>query len=183
MPRFIESGAVEERRMFAVRNRNRTPVVALSSPTYTYPDPLKYVKKVTTSVVESPPPEGRKCEERENRQPNFGVHGLFPSMSSFKQYQNAAMALTNRAQDLWRLDKSRSAVRWNSEEVSPIVRNRCGRFADYWGSCERHEKKFTKPENDIPSTAETRAKNKACQVVFSILFTFYFTNIISIKIF
>ncbi|XP_042469954.1 uncharacterized protein LOC122052482 isoform X1 [Zingiber officinale] len=92
MPRSIESGAVEERRMFAVRNPNRTPVVAVSSPTYTYPDPLKYVKKVTTSVVESPPPEGRKCEERENWQPNFGVHGLFPSVSSFKQYQNAAMA-------------------------------------------------------------------------------------------
>ncbi|XP_042469970.1 uncharacterized protein LOC122052482 isoform X3 [Zingiber officinale] len=93
MPRSIESGAVEERRMFAVRNPNRTPVVAVSSPTYTYPDPLKYVKKVTTSVVESPPPEGRKCEERENWQPNFGVHGLFPSVSSFKQYQNAAMAM------------------------------------------------------------------------------------------
>ncbi|KAF3586428.1 hypothetical protein F2Q69_00032112 [Brassica cretica] len=38
-----------------------------------------------------------------------------------------------------------------------------GRFADGWGSCERREKKFLKPNHDIPSTAETRAKNRACQ--------------------
>uniref|UniRef100_A0A803N8E1 Uncharacterized protein n=1 Tax=Chenopodium quinoa TaxID=63459 RepID=A0A803N8E1_CHEQI len=38
-----------------------------------------------------------------------------------------------------------------------------GRFSDGWGSCEWREKKFMKPNNDIPSTAETRAKNKACQ--------------------
>jgi len=41
-----------------------------------------------------------------------------------------------------------------------------GRFADGWGSCERREKKFLKPNHDIPSTAETRAKNRACQVNF-----------------
>lgn len=38
-----------------------------------------------------------------------------------------------------------------------------GRFSDGWGSCERREKRFLKPNHDIPSTAETRAKNKACQ--------------------
>ncbi|KAL5991960.1 hypothetical protein ACLOJK_012872 [Asimina triloba] len=38
-----------------------------------------------------------------------------------------------------------------------------GRFSDGWGSCERREKKFLKPNHDIPSTAETRAKNRACQ--------------------
>lgn len=43
---------------------------------------------------------------------------------------------------------------------------RGGRFADAWGSCERREKRFLKPNHDIPSTAETRAKNKACQVHF-----------------
>lgn len=42
--------------------------------------------------------------------------------------------------------------------------HRGGRFSDGWGSCERREKKFLKPNHDIPSTAETRAKNKACQV-------------------
>ena len=41
---------------------------------------------------------------------------------------------------------------------------RGGRFSDGWGSCERREKKFSKPNHDIPSTAETRAKNRACQV-------------------
>ena len=46
--------------------------------------------------------------------------------------------------------------------VSLYIRG--GRFSDGWGSCERREKKFNKPNNDIPSTAETRAKNKACQV-------------------
>uniref|UniRef100_A0A0E0I646 Uncharacterized protein n=1 Tax=Oryza nivara TaxID=4536 RepID=A0A0E0I646_ORYNI len=38
-----------------------------------------------------------------------------------------------------------------------------GRFSDGWGSCDRREKKFNKPNHDVPSTAETRAKNKACQ--------------------
>ncbi|KAL6896749.1 hypothetical protein ACP4OV_007321 [Aristida adscensionis] len=38
-----------------------------------------------------------------------------------------------------------------------------GRFSDGWGSCDRREKRFNKPNHDIPSTAETRAKNKACQ--------------------
>jgi hypothetical protein len=41
---------------------------------------------------------------------------------------------------------------------------RGGRFSDGWGSCEKREKRFNKPNHDIPSTAETRAKNKACQV-------------------
>ncbi|XP_070052609.1 uncharacterized protein [Nicotiana tomentosiformis] len=42
------------------------------------------------------------------------------------------------------------------------------RFSDGWGSCERREKKFLKPNHDIPSTAETRAKNKACQDLLGI---------------
>ncbi|XP_039792616.1 uncharacterized protein LOC120658408 isoform X1 [Panicum virgatum] len=40
-----------------------------------------------------------------------------------------------------------------------------GRFSDGWGSCDRREKRFNKPNHDIPSTAETRAKNKACQAL------------------
>ncbi|KAK1583028.1 hypothetical protein Q3G72_020391 [Acer saccharum] len=43
-----------------------------------------------------------------------------------------------------------------------------GRFSDGWGSCERHEKRLIKPNHDIPSTAETRAKNKACQDLLGI---------------
>ena len=41
-----------------------------------------------------------------------------------------------------------------------------GRFADGWGSCSRGEKSFSKPNHDIPATAETRAKNRACQDLF-----------------
>lgn len=50
-----------------------------------------------------------------------------------------------------------------------ILVPRGGRFSDGWGSCERREKRFLKPNHDIPSTAETRAKNKACQVCVFLL--------------
>ncbi|TVU39082.1 hypothetical protein EJB05_12485, partial [Eragrostis curvula] len=43
-----------------------------------------------------------------------------------------------------------------------------GRFSHGWGSCDRREKRFNKPNHDIPSTAETRAKNKACQDLLGI---------------
>ncbi|KHN24991.1 hypothetical protein glysoja_027105 [Glycine soja] len=43
-----------------------------------------------------------------------------------------------------------------------------GRFSDGWGSCDRREKRFQKPNHDVPSTAETRAKNKACQDLLGI---------------
>ncbi|XP_030936562.1 uncharacterized protein LOC115961700 isoform X2 [Quercus lobata] len=43
-----------------------------------------------------------------------------------------------------------------------------GRFSDGWGSFERREKRFLKPNHDIPSTAETRAKNKSCQDLLGI---------------
>ena len=37
-----------------------------------------------------------------------------------------------------------------------------GRFADAWGGCDAVEKRFSKPNHDVPATAETRAKNRAC---------------------
>uniref|UniRef100_A0ACD5YC65 Uncharacterized protein n=1 Tax=Avena sativa TaxID=4498 RepID=A0ACD5YC65_AVESA len=43
-----------------------------------------------------------------------------------------------------------------------------GRFSDGWGSCDRRGKRFNNPNHDIPSTAETRAKNKACQDLLGI---------------
>ncbi|KAG6544752.1 hypothetical protein Mapa_013778 [Marchantia paleacea] len=43
-----------------------------------------------------------------------------------------------------------------------------GRFTDSWGSCDRGEKRFSKPNHDIPSTAETRAKTRACQDLLGI---------------
>ena len=36
-----------------------------------------------------------------------------------------------------------------------------GRYAEGWGSCSASERKFTKPNHDIPATAQTRAKNRA----------------------
>ena len=36
-----------------------------------------------------------------------------------------------------------------------------GRFADGDGRCSKHERRFSKPENDIPGTAATRALNRA----------------------
>jgi hypothetical protein len=41
-----------------------------------------------------------------------------------------------------------------------------GRFADGWGLCSRTERSFSKPEHDIPATAETRAKNRAASDLF-----------------
>jgi hypothetical protein len=38
-----------------------------------------------------------------------------------------------------------------------------GRFSDSTAFCERTEKKFTNPGHDIPTTAETRAKNRCMQ--------------------
>ncbi|CAI5968811.1 unnamed protein product [Closterium sp. NIES-65] len=43
-----------------------------------------------------------------------------------------------------------------------------GRFSDAWGSCDRGEKRFSKPNHDIPGTAETRAKSRACQDLLGI---------------
>ncbi|KAG6491595.1 uncharacterized protein LOC121999830 [Zingiber officinale] len=195
MPRFMESSAVEERTMVVVRHPQRTPMMAVSSPTFASPDPSKYVKKAMIPVVESPPPEGWNCVERENREPNVGLHVPFPSVSSFKKYQNSAMAILEKTdytviqghpfikKSGWRKisfffnlsfeirDKSiEFDENRNVQRAEFIVRAymKCGRFADGWGSCERREKKFMKPNHDIPSTAETRAKNKACQDLLGI---------------
>eukprot|EP00898_Chlorokybus_atmophyticus_P009234 jgi/Chlat1/940/Chrsp108S08618 len=38
-----------------------------------------------------------------------------------------------------------------------------GRFAEAQACCSLQEKRFNNPSNDIPATAETRAKSRACQ--------------------
>jgi hypothetical protein len=43
---------------------------------------------------------------------------------------------------------------------------RNGRYCEATGSCDVNEKRFSKPNNDIPATAETRAKTRAVQVPF-----------------
>ncbi|CAN6442604.1 unnamed protein product [Victoria cruziana] len=142
----------------------------------------------------------RNLDMEENRRmpiENF-EHSLsfkMPSVSLFKQYQNAAMAILEKGDYTmigghpfikktgWRkisfffnlsfeikdknieIDGNR-----NVQRAEFIVRAfmQGGRFADGWGSCERAEKRFSKPNHDIPSTAETRAKNKACQDLLGI---------------
>ncbi|XP_075507881.1 uncharacterized protein LOC142544730 [Primulina tabacum] len=121
--------------------------------------------------------------------------GQFPTVSLFKEYQNAAMAILEKSdytmisgnpyikKSGWRkisfyfnlsyeikdktieFDENR-----NVQRAEFVVRAymQGGRFSDGWGSCERREKRFMKPNHDIPSTAETRAKNKACQDLLGI---------------
>lgn len=123
------------------------------------------------------------------------LSGMFPSVSLFKEYQNAAMAILEKSdytmisgnpfikKSGWRkisfyfnlsyeikdktieFDENR-----NVQRAEFIVRAHMqgGRLSDGWGSCERREKRFLKPNHDIPSTAETRAKNKACQDLLGI---------------
>lgn len=43
-----------------------------------------------------------------------------------------------------------------------------GRFAEAFGSCDRQEKRFSKPNSDVPATAETRAKTRALQDLLGI---------------
>ncbi|KAL3642503.1 hypothetical protein CASFOL_013318 [Castilleja foliolosa] len=121
--------------------------------------------------------------------------GQFPTVSLFKDYQNAAMAILEKSdytvisgnpyikKSGWRkisfyfnlsyeikdktieFDENRNVQR---AEFTVRAHMQGGRFSDGWGSCERREKRFQKPNHDIPSTAETRAKNRACQDLLGI---------------
>ncbi|KAH9618633.1 hypothetical protein KSS87_022530 [Heliosperma pusillum] len=123
------------------------------------------------------------------------LSGRYPTLSLFKDYQKAAMQVLEKSdytmisgnpyikKSGWRkiafyfnvsfeikdktieFDDNR-----NVQRAEFVIRASMlgGRFSDGWGSCERREKKFMKPNNDIPSTAETRAKNKACQDLIGI---------------
>lgn len=123
------------------------------------------------------------------------LSGQFPTVSVFREYQNAAMAILEKTDYTmisgnpfikktgWRkmscyfnvsyeikdksieFDENRNVLR---AEFIIRAHMQSGRFSDGWGSCERKEKRFLKPNHDIPSTAETRAKNKACQDLLGI---------------
>ncbi|KAG9444745.1 hypothetical protein H6P81_016085 [Aristolochia fimbriata] len=123
------------------------------------------------------------------------LSGRFPTVSLFKEYQNAAMSILEKGdytmisgspyikKSGWRKisfffnlsyeikDKSiEFDENRNVQRAEFLVRAymQGGRFSDGWGSCERREKRFSRPNHDIPSTAETRAKNKACQDLLGI---------------
>ncbi|GJV33130.1 hypothetical protein Tco_1393530 [Tanacetum coccineum] len=123
------------------------------------------------------------------------LSGRFPTVAVFKEYQNAAMAILEKGdytmisgnpfikKSGWRKISFYFNVSYeikdktiefdddrNVQRAEFIVRAHMqgGRFSDGWGSCERREKRFSKPNHDIPSTAETRAKNRACQDLLGI---------------
>ncbi|RID64132.1 hypothetical protein BRARA_E03088 [Brassica rapa] len=174
-------------------NRNLTPVnhsAKFSSPeSYLSPGIRK-----STSFSEVSPPSSCVKNDPVNEM-RHSLSGSFPSATLFKEYQNTAMAILEKSdytmisgkayikKSGWRkisfyfnvsyeirdknieFDENR-----NVQRAEFIVRAimQGGRFADGWGSCERREKKFLKPNHDIPSTAETRAKNRACQDLLGI---------------
>ncbi|GFZ10994.1 hypothetical protein Acr_22g0003920 [Actinidia rufa] len=180
--------------------------------------PLVMVQRTPTAPPPSyPSPESRRfsvessnlsygqIEEKENMR--HSLSGRFPSVSLFKEYQNAAMAILEKSdytmisgspfwspfikKSGWRkisfyfnlsfeikdktieFDENRNVLR---AEFVVRAHMQGGRFSDGWGSCERREKRFSKPNHDIPSTAETRAKNKACQITETTLLVYYVEN-------
>ncbi|KAK1420706.1 hypothetical protein QVD17_22522 [Tagetes erecta] len=123
------------------------------------------------------------------------LSGRFPTVDLFKEYQNAAMSILEKGdytmisgnpfikKSGWRKISFYFNISYeikdktiefddnhNVQRAEFIVRAHMqgGRFSDGWGSCDRHEKRFIKANHDIPSTAETRAKNKACQDLLGI---------------
>ncbi|KAL2336661.1 hypothetical protein Fmac_011107 [Flemingia macrophylla] len=166
-----------------VRSAQRTPLAK----GFSLPEP----QEMSCYTEASPRCFGRSEEEKENGA-RHGLCGIFPSVALFKEYQNAAMAKTDYTllsgnpfikKSGWRkiscyfnisyeirdrnieFDENR-----NVQRAEFVIRAymQGGRFSDGWGSCERREKRFHKPNHDIPSTAETRAKNKACQDLLGI---------------
>ncbi|XP_074369696.1 uncharacterized protein LOC141711169 isoform X2 [Apium graveolens] len=187
-----------------------------TSPTYTSPDatdsslivvkhayqtPYYALPETRASNVNQFSPIGSDCFSRscgqfkENEFPRHSLTGQFPSVSLFKEYQNAAMSILEKSDYTmisghpfikkagWRkisfyfnvsyeikdktieFDGNRDVQR---AEFVVRAHMQGGRFSDGWGSCEKREKRFLKPNHDIPSTAETRAKNKACQDLLGI---------------
>ncbi|KAJ8636794.1 hypothetical protein MRB53_011061 [Persea americana] len=181
MGRLSDPSVGDDNRIVVVRHLPRTP--------QTLP-----VCSSSESMETSPPYGGLRCsDEKENAR--HSLSGRFPSVSLFKQYQNAAMAILEKTdytiisgnpfikKSGWRkisfffnlsfeikdksieFDDNRNVLR---AEFVVRAYMQGGRFSDGWGSCERREKRFLKPNHDIPSTAETRAKNKACQDLLGI---------------
>lgn len=182
----LDFGDVSPMAVARTNVQQRTPSLSV------YSSPEKYlspgIEKFAGSEC-SPESHGRIHEKESS---GHSLSGNFPSVSLFKEYQNAAMAILEKTdytmisghpfikKSGWRkisfyfnlsyeirdktieFDDNR-----NVQRAEFVVRAymQGGRFSDGWGSCERREKKFLKPNHDIPSTAETRAKNKACQLL------------------
>ncbi|ESQ49130.1 hypothetical protein EUTSA_v10021243mg [Eutrema salsugineum] len=167
-------------------NRNSTPIIHSTK----FSSPESYL---SPGIRHSTPfSEVKNDPVNEMR---HSLSGSFPSATLFKEFQNTAMAILEKSdytmisgkayikKSGWRkisfyfnvsyeirdktieFDENRNVQR--AEFIVRAIMHG-GRFADGWGSCERREKKFLKPNHDIPSTAETRAKNRACQDLLGI---------------
>ncbi|XP_042475038.1 uncharacterized protein LOC122057100 [Macadamia integrifolia] len=179
----------EDNRLVVLKHMQRTP----TTPLYSSPDAERFLVQEISPTSGASPSYFRRNEDS-NKTPH-SLSGQFPSVSLFKEYQNAAMAILEKSdytvisgspfikKSGWRkisfyfnlsyeikdktieFDENR-----NVQRAEFVVRAHMqgGRFSDGWGSCERREKRFLKPNHDIPSTAETRAKNKACQDLLGI---------------
>ncbi|KAF8079701.1 hypothetical protein N665_1005s0008 [Sinapis alba] len=173
-------------------NRNLTPV----NHSTRFSSPESYLSPEIRTLSEVSPPSSCVKNDHPVNEMRHSLSGSFPSASLFKEYQNTAMAILEKSdytmisgksyikKSGWRkisfyfnvsyeirdknteFDDNRNVQR--AEFIVRAIMQHGGRFADGWGSCERREKKFLKPNHDIPSTAETRAKNRACQDLLGI---------------
>ncbi|XP_065853634.1 uncharacterized protein [Euphorbia lathyris] len=150
----------------------RTPIVntaAYSSPeAYLSPQIGRYSESELNNGSEVSPLIYMRSEEKDVT--SHCLNGRFPSVSLFKDYQNAAMAVGGRYHftSMFLMKSKTGPLNLMITEMSNALNLLGGRFSDGWGSCERREKRFQKPNHDIPSTAETRAKNRACQDLLGI---------------
>ncbi|XP_010472964.1 PREDICTED: uncharacterized protein LOC104752478 [Camelina sativa] len=176
-------------------NRNSTPSI-INSTRFTSPESyLSPGIRQTTPFSEVSSPSASCVKNDPVNEMRHSLSGSFPSANLFKEYQNTAMAILEKSdytmisgkayikKSGWRkisfyfnvsyeirdktieFDENRNVQR--AEFIVRAIMHG-GRFADGWGSCERREKKFLKPNHDIPGTAETRAKNRACQDLLGI---------------
>ncbi|TQE01744.1 hypothetical protein C1H46_012688 [Malus baccata] len=178
--------------LVVVRNVQRTTPTTPTTPFYASPE-----THLSPGIGNfASPVNYAQRGERDNS--SVAVHsmsGRFPSVSLFKEYQNAAMAILEKTdytmisghpfikKSGWRkisfyfnlsfeikdktieFDENRNVLR---AEFVVRAHMQGGRFSDGWGACDRREKRFNKPNHDIPSTAETRAKSKASQDLLGI---------------
>ncbi|KAJ1290953.1 hypothetical protein BS78_02G281700 [Paspalum vaginatum] len=158
---------------------------------YATPD-ASAVSRSRLAVIETPPPELRGFPVGSPVATAYDG-SLLPSLSvaNFRKYQEVALSILEKSdytsiggnpyikKSGWRkiscffnisfeikehsieFDENRNVNRAEFLVRASMIG---GRFSDGWGSCDRREKRFNKPNHDIPSTAETRAKNKACQM-------------------
>ncbi|KAK2360732.1 hypothetical protein QL285_085969 [Trifolium repens] len=192
--RISGSSSCETSPLAMVRTVQRTP----TPPAKVYSSPeigkMNEMKEISSYNEVSPRCFGRNDEENVNGM-RHSLSGIFPTVSLFKEYQNAAMAILEKTDYTlisgtpyikktgWRKISCYFNISYeirdkniefdgdrNVQRAEFVIRAHMqgGRFSDGWGSCDRREKRFQKPNHDVPSTAETRAKNKACQDLLGI---------------